>query len=426
VTDDRALWDREAQTVPAEVARQRAAAGIERSWRRVWELPVPYYRDRFEAAGFDAAQVPPLDDIPRTTKADLRADEGEHPPWGTHRAVPLSQAVRIGASGGTTGRPTMYFYGRNDLDAHVAVVTRNMWRHGLRRGMRFTHSWPQGLYPSALGGGRSYLEIGVLEIAVGLPFSPDAAAEHLRLWSILRPNGFMMTGSQLQLYLDAADRVGVDFPALLDGSILAFVEASCQFDGPRRRVESLYDVRLRNIGGASDIPGFAVTDCEHHRGMHVAGDHFVIQVCDPVTGRELPAGERGSLVVTAFDLDAVAIRYDVEDIVVQHTGPCPCGESGPRYTLLGRRADTVEVDGRTLLPLDVQLALDGLGSPEFSVVGTGRSDALRLQVESVGTPHADGQLAGGLAERLAVPVEVEVVAEGTLPRATFKPRRVSA
>jgi phenylacetate-CoA ligase len=424
--DDRALWDPEAQTVPPEVARQQAAAGIERCWRRVWELPVPYYRNTYEAAGFDADHVPALDDIPRTTKTDLRSDEAEHPPWGTHRAVSLSGAVRIGASGGTTGRPTMYFYGRNDLDVHVAVVTRNMWRHGLRQGMRFTHSWPQGLYPSALGGGRSYLEIGVLEIAVGLPFSPDAAAEHLRLWSILRPDGFMMTGSQLQLYLETAERVGIDFPALLDGGIVAFLEASCQFEGPRRRVESLYGVRLRNIGGASDIPGFAVTDCAHHRGMHVAGDHFVIQVCDPVTGREVPAGERGSLVVTAFDLDAVAIRYDVEDIVVQRTGPCPCGETGPRYTLLGRRADAVELDGRTLLPLDVQLALDDLGSPEFSVVGTGRSDALRLEVESVGAVGADKRLARELAERLAVPIEVEVVEEGTLPRAKFKPRRVSA
>jgi hypothetical protein len=215
--------------------------------------------------------------------------------------VRLDQAVRIGASGGTTGRPTMYFYGPADLEAHVQVVTRNIWRHGLRSGMRFTHSWPQGLYPSALGGGRSYLDIGVLEIAVGLPFSPEAAAEHLRLWEVLRPNGFMMTGSQLQLYLETAERAGIDLPALLDGGIVAFLEASCQFDAPRRRVEEAYGVRLRNIGGASDIPGFAVTDCLHHTGMHVAGDHFVIEVCDPVTGRELPKGERGTLVVTASE-----------------------------------------------------------------------------------------------------------------------------
>ena len=421
--DDRALWDPATQTIAPEAAAARARDGIDRAWRRIWDQPIPFYRQRYAAAGFDADTRPDLDDIPRTTKADLRADEADHPPWGSHRAVALGDAVRIGASGGTTGQPTMYFYGPTDLDAHIEVVTRNMWRHGLRRGMRFTHSWPQGLYPSALGGGRSYLQIGVLEIAVGLPFSPEAAAEHLRLWEILRPDGFMMTGSQLQLYLETAERVGVDLPALLDGAIVAFLEASCQFEAPRRRVEDAYGVRLRNIGGASDIPGFAVTDCAHHTGMHVAADHFVIQVCDPVTGRELPKGERGTLVVTAFDLDAVAIRYDVEDIVVEHDGPCPCGETGPRYTLLGRRADAVEVGGRTILPLDVQLALHDLGAPEFSVVGTGPGDAVRLKVEASGE---DRLLAGALTERLGAPVEVDVVDVGSLPRATFKPRRISA
>jgi phenylacetate-CoA ligase len=423
VADERLLWDPAVQAASPTDLATRAADGIVATWQRVWDLPVPFYRDRFEAAGFGRDEVPDLDDIPRTTKTDLRADEGANPPWGRHRAVSLERAVRVGVSGGTTGRPTMYFYGPGDLEAHIEVVTRNMWRHGLREGMRFTHSWPQGLYPSALGGGRSYLALGVLEIAVGLPFDADAAADHLRLWEILRPGGFMMTASQLQLYEETAERIGIDLPELLGGAILAFLEASCQFDGPRRRVEETYGVRLRNIGGASDIPGFAVTDCAHHTGMHVAGDHFVIQVCDPDTGRELPIGERGTLVVTAFGLDAVAIRFDLEDMVVEDSGPCPCGETGPRYTLLGRRADGVQVDGRTVLPLDIQMALDDLGAPEFSLVRADAGSILRLRVESDGSPR---DLAAALRERLGVTIEVETVTVGSLPRAAFKPRRISA
>jgi phenylacetate-CoA ligase len=423
VGDDRELFDPDVQARDEPTLAANASAGIEAAWHKIWELPVPYYRKKFEAAGLGPGAVPPLDEIERTTKADLRADEASHPPFGTHRAVSLGDAVRIGASGGTTGTPTLFFYGAGDLETHIDVGRRNMWRHGMRRGMRFTHSWPQGLYPSALGGGRQYLDLGVLEIPVGLPSSRDAAAEHLRLWEVLRPHAFMMTGSQLQLYEDVGDEIGIAFPKLLDGSIVAFLEASCQFEAPRRRFEDAYGVHLRNIGGTSDVPGFAVTDCRHHAGLHVAGDHFVIQVCDPKTGREVPRGERGSLVITAFGIDAVAIRYDVEDIVVQHDGPCPCGETGPRYTLLGRGADGVGVGGRMLLPLDVQLALEDLGAPEFQVPREQDGRALRLVVESDG---GETPIAGGLRERLGVDVHVTAVARGSLPRAAFKPRRVGA
>ena len=141
-------------------------------------------------------------------------------------------------------------------------------------------------------------------------------------------------------------------------------------------------MRIRNIGGASEIPGFATTDCPAHAGLHVAGDHFVIQACDPVTGREVPDGERGTLVVSAFGIDALFLRYDLQDIVVVSRGPCECGETGPRYTLLGRRADAVQIDGRMLLPLDVHLALedidaDGRLSSNSSPAATGATAAPR-------------------------------------------------
>jgi phenylacetate-CoA ligase len=338
--------------------------------------------------------------------------------------VTLGDAVRIGSSTGTTGRPTLFFYGPRDLEVQIEVGKRNLWRHGLRPGMRFTHSWPQGLYPTGVTAGRQYLDLGILEIAVGPPFSRDVAADHLRFWEILRPDGFQITGSQLQLYEDAGTEAGVDVAKLLEGSILAFLEASCQFDGPRARIESAYGVSLRNIGGASEIPGLSTTDCRHHTGLHCAGDHFVVQVCDPATGREVPAGERGTLVVTAFGLDAIFVRYDLEDIVVRTPGACPCGETGPRYTLLGRGADMVTVAGRGILPIDIQLALDDEGAPEFQIVREGDGSALRLTVEAEGSGAA-AALAGVLRERLGVPVEVRDVAPGTLPRATFKPRRIS-
>jgi phenylacetate-CoA ligase len=425
MTERGALWDAEVQgRDPAEVERS-AREGLRREWERVWEVPVQYYRELYEAARLGPDELPPLDEIPRTDKPALRADEAAHPPFGTHRVIGLEQAVRLGSSTGTTGAPTMIFYGPTDLEVAGTVGVRNMWRHGVRAGDRFTHSWPQGLYPTNVTGGRSYLTLGALEIAMGPPFTVDVAAEHLRLWQLLRPTAFMMTGSQLRTYEEAAAATDIDLGALLDGSILVFLEAACQFERPRQRVEAAYGVRIRNTGGASEIPGFATTDCPAHTGLHVAGDHFVVQACDPETGREVPDGERGTLVVSAFGIDALFLRYDVQDIVVVSRGTCECGETGPRYTLLGRRPDAVHIDGRMLLPLDVQLALDDIeieGAPEFQLVP---GDAPQLQLRVEGDDGGGKRLAGALQEALGVPADVETVPVGSLPRSSFKPRRVA-
>ena len=418
--DDRELWDPALQGRDVAATAAAASEGIGRAWQRIWDRPIPYYRDKFVAAGFDAREVPPLDAIPRTNKTQLRADEDAHPPFGSYRSVGLDQAVRLGASTGTTGRPTLFFYTPHDLGVHVEVGRRNLWRHGLRQGRRWTHSWPQGIYPTGVSAGRQFLDLGILEIAVGPPFTREVAADQLRLWELLRPDGFQITGSQLQTYEDVGAEIGVDFAALLKGSTIAFLEASCQFEPPRRRLESHFGFRLHNIGGASEIPGFATSDCRFHTGLHCAGDHFVIQVCDPDTGAEVPAGQRGTLVITAFDLDTTFIRYDLEDMVVQHVEPCPCGETGPRYTLLGRAADLVRAGDKDLLPIDIQLALDDVGAPEFQLTRGETSETVRLQVET----EREDEVASALRERLGVAVEVTPVPSGTLPRATFKPRRV--
>lgn len=419
---ERELWDPPLQGRSQSGVEQHAHVAIAREWDRVWDGPVRFYRDKFEAAGLRRSEVPPLDEIPRTTKAQLRDDERSHWPFGSHRAVSLDRAVRVATSGGTTGAPMFIFYGPRDFAVQVEVSVRNLWRYGVRPGDRFSHPWPQGLYPTGVTAGRQYLELGVLEIPVGPPFTRDVAADHLRLWDQLRPNAFLLTGHQLLTYEDVADEIGVDFAAILHGTNVGFIEAACQFEAPRRRVEERYGIRLHNLGGASDVPGFGTSDCRFHTGLHAAGDHIRLQVCDPATGREVPLGERGTLVVTAFDLDALVFRYDIEDVVVASTDACPCGESGPRYTLLGRAADMVTIGGRTILPLDVQLALDDQGAPEFGLTAAQGREELAVRVET----HGDGRdLTEVLRARLGVDVAVEPVALGSLPRSTFKPRRVT-
>lgn len=420
---ERELWNPEAQARPVDEVAAAADEALRDEWARAWDMPLAFYRDRYEAAGFSRDEMPPLEEIPRATKPDHRANEAENPRWGTHRAVGLDTAARLGVSTGTTGKPTYIFYGRNDVDAMVESSARQAWRVGMRPGTRFTHAWPLGIYPTGVQGGRSYLEVGALEIAVGPPFSKEAALEHLRIWEELRPNAYQVTASQFATYESVAAANDIDFPALLDGSVLVYLEASCQYDGPRRRIEDAYGVRLHNLSGASEVPAFSVSDCRFHNGFHAPGDHFVVEVVDSDTGIPVPDGERGSLVVSGFGLDAFYLRYDIEDIVVKETGECPCGETGSRYRFIGRGADGAAVGDTTVMPLDVQLALDAHGAPEFQLHTDGVTDALRIRIEGEG----DGATESGLlGEALEIPVDVEIVEPGSLPRSAFKPRRVAS
>ncbi len=421
-SQDRELWDESAQSVGVATRQQQTEAGLREQWRRVWESPLPFYQAKYERAGLARGEMPDLDDIPRTTKDDLRRNEAEHPPWGTHRSVALSVAARLAVTTGTTGKPWMIFYTARDLEAMVEMQFQHTWRTGIRPGDHFTHSWPGGLYPTGVLGGRHLLAMGILEIPVGPPFTPEQAASHVELWRDLGVDALMCTGSQLQTYDAAARTVGLDLEEILNGASLLFLEASCQMEGPRKRVEDSYGVRLHNISGAGEVPGFVTSDCRFHTGLHAPGGNYLLQVCDPQTGWPVAPGERGTLVLSMWGMDAFYLRYDIEDIVTESSEPCPCGQTGPRYTLIGRGADKAIVDGQMILPLDVQLALDEFGAPEF-VLSSGEHDRLQVRVESVMTGAE--QVRGALTERLEVAVSVEEVPTGSLPRATFKPRRVA-
>ncbi len=425
--ETRKFWNPRAQTLGAAALARLAAYGLAAEWRRPWVTPIPYYRERYERAGLTRDEVPDLDDIPRTTKNDLRANEARFPPFGTHRPVGYDQAVRIGRSTGTTGgRPVFIMFGPRDLEVAIELQARTIWGFPLRPGQKFTHSWPGGLYVSSTTTGFYYVKSGVLELPMGPPVTREAAVEHVQLWQLLKPDGFLLSLSQWEIYQKAAAACGVDFGEIVGGKTVALFDLSFQFEGPRRRVESEFGITIRNMSGVGEIPGFGTPDCEHRRGLHVPGDFMTMQVCDPVTGRTVPEGQRGNMVITTFGFDAFFLRYDTEDIATVATSPCPCGQTGTRFQVLGRAADAVTVDGRTILPVDIQVALDSRGSPEFQVLlgDGGERSALDLRLEAASAGKAS-EMRELLAGELQVPVHVERVEEGTLPRSVFKPRRVA-
>jgi phenylacetate-CoA ligase len=418
---ERELWDPAAQSVPVDDLEERRAEGFAAEWERLWSLRLPFYQDKFRAVGLDAGAMPALDDVPTTSKKELLADAVAHPPFGRYRSVTLADATRVGSSTGTTGDPYLWFFGEGDVEAIIAGQLRLLWRAGVRPGDRFTHAWPGGLYGTNVAGGRHHVRLGTLELPMGLPSDDETAASHLRLWQLLKPNGFQITMPQIELYSSVGEKVGIDFAEIFTGAKVVTVEALLQFDEPRQRFEDQWGVRVHNMSGASEVPGLISTDCRFRTGLHTPAATHIVQIVDE-SGRQRPPGERGRIVVTTLGIDAFIMRYDLQDIGVANDGDCPCGETGTRYTFLGRAADAARVAGQTILPLDVQRALVPLGAPEARMAA-GPGDRLDVTVEAPATSKSG--IARMLEGAVGVPVQVDTVAAGTLPRSRFKPRRVS-
>lgn len=416
----RELWNPEAQASDPEALAAYQRQALEKQWRRIWEQPIPFYKKKFEAAGFSADELPPLDEIPRTIKDELRADDAANPPWGTWRAVDFERATCIGASTGTTGKPMVYLRGLDDLEIMQEVLRRNMWRQGLRPYGRLTQSWPGGLYAAMGGWVHALKDFPAMEIPLGPPMNVEMAKEQINTWIMMKPTNFMMSGSQLQIYAQAAEEMGVDLREIFNGGNVAFMEASCQYEGPREQLEERFNFRIFNISGASELVGGAVSDCRYHTGFHTHADFTLVQVCDPVTGKEVPEGGRGHLVWTSLTGNSFWLRYDVEDWAERVGGTCPCGDTGFRYRLLGRGGDMQVINGRQLFPLDVQLALDPLGAPEFVIEKGKKPDTLCVKVE---TDDDGSKPAAALQSVLGVKVEVTPIPLGSLPRAFFKQKR---
>src|SRR5690606_4326840 len=124
---NRELWNPAAQGMDPEALVKHQRENLEKQWKRIWEQPIPFYKNKFEAAGLSAKEMPPLDEIPRTIKDELRADDAANPPWGTWRAMSLDEATCIGASTGTTGKPMVYLRNEADYAQYIEAACRNLW-----------------------------------------------------------------------------------------------------------------------------------------------------------------------------------------------------------------------------------------------------------------------------------------------------------
>ena len=417
---DRRYYDPEVQTMPLERLRALQWERLARQLDRVWSVPVPFFRQKLEAAGLKRSDLRSLDDlgtIPTTVKAELRESEAAHPPFGDYRGAPIERAVRLGASTGTSGRPTLILWTRTDLHVDHLASARGRWRWGLRPGMSLANAHPFGMNAGGWHFSHGVEALGVLNIPSGPPVGAAHVRDVVEVWRRLRPDMYRLFGNVATTYADAARAAGLDPVRDLNLTIAG--------DHPSEQY-------LMASSGLEALPLLG-SACDERDGAHLAEDLAIVEVVDRDTGRARGHGERGNLVVSVLEKDNFLLRYDLEDVVRWNWTPCPCGETHRRLFYEGRVRDVTTVRGREILPIDVALVLYGFPevstpSAEYQIVRRSwPMDALHVRVEYA--PGAEREalrerLAAGFRERLGVPATLELVERGAMPRFAYKAARV--
>ncbi len=404
------------QALPREEIRALQESRLRDLIRRVFDQPVPFFRRKLESAGIGPDDVKTLDDlvaVPRTTKQELRDSEAASPPLGDYRGAPLERCVRLSTSTGTTGRPTIIPFTRHDLEVEYDAAGRSFWRQGYRPGQVITHAHPGGLNGGQALLGGAIEAFGGVNVAVGPPSTRPEAENAIRLWKELQPGRYdMMFGPALHSFWETAREMGID------------PEAELGMAPPQELPP------FRTVSAGIECFAFLGSACGEGRGSHVCEDEAIVEAVDASTGEPVPDGDRGHLVVTSLTKDNFLLRYDLEDLVRLDRSACPCGETHLRAFWDGREKDLVRAGGRDLLPMDVWLVLRGFEevrypAVEYQLVRTADTSSLAVRVEAdrPGEALAEG-LKEALRSALQVPVRLEVLGRGALPRAAYKPTLV--
>ncbi|HEX6497882.1 MAG TPA: phenylacetate--CoA ligase PaaK [Micromonosporaceae bacterium] len=388
---------------------------------------VPHYRKAFEAAGVhpdDCRDLADLSRFPFTTKADLR----ENYPFGMF-AVPREQVSRIHASSGTTGRPTVVGYTRDDIRTWAKLMARSIRASGGRPGDKVHVAYGYGLFTGGLGAHYGAEELGCTVI----PVSGGMTERQVMLIRDFEPDVIMVTPTYMLAIVDEMERQGLD-PRTTSLQVGIF-GAEPWTDDMRREMEQRLDMHAVDIYGLSEVmgPGVANECVETKDGLHLWEDHFYPEIIDPVTGEVLPDGEQGELVLTSLTKQAMpVVRYRTRDLTRLLPGTARPMRRIEKIT--GRSDDMMIVRGVNLFPTQIEelILRSAHLSPHFQCVLTrsGRMDELTVKVERrpgaepEAAARAGAELAHNVKSTIGVTIKVDVVEPDSVERSLGKMRRI--
>jgi phenylacetate-CoA ligase len=392
----------------------------------------PFYSERMKAANVHPDDIRSLEDVtklPFMYKKDLRDNYPDR-----IFMAPVDDLVRYHVSSGTTGKPTVVGYTDKDLDCWTDSLARGLTSCGLGRGDVIQVSYGYGLFTGGLG-----LHYGAERIgATVLPTSVGNTERQIELMQDLHATAICCTPSYLLHMGEAAEKMGVSIKNDTDlkASILG---AEPWTEKMRNRIQDWLGIKAYDIYGTSELSGPMFIECTEQKGFHVWSDLALVEVLDTTTGEPVASGERGELVITMLQKEALPmIRYRIGDISVIDEDPCPCGRTHPRvHRIQGRVDDMLIIRGINVFPSQVEHTL--MSIPEvgqhFQIVvdRKGALDDMLVRVEVSKEAFSDkindlmkirNMVEHKLRNSLNVSVNVELVEPGSLPRFEGKSKRV--
>ncbi len=394
---------------------------------------VPCYKDKFAASGLSPGDIHSLDDmakLPFTTKEDLR----QNYPYGMF-AVPMRDVVRIHSSSGTTGKPTVVGYSRKDLDDCSGLVARFMTAAGVLPDDIVHIAFGYGLFTGAFG-----LHYGAELIGSAvIPMSGGNTERQIMILKDYEATALVCTPSYALTLADRIEKMGHEPRTYLSLKVGLFGGEPWS-EGLRREIEERLNIVATDNYGLSEIVGPGVAgECLCKKGMHIFEDHFIPEIIDPDTGKVLPHGEKGELVLTNIVQEAIPlIRYRTRDITRLHYDKCDCGRTMVRMEkTMGRSDDMLIIKGVNVFPTQIEEVLFQVEGcePHYQLIveRKGTLDTLEVQVEVNENIFFDEMrkqrafvemLEKRLATNIGLHAKIKLVEPSAIPRHEGKANRI--
>ena len=425
------FWDPQIEEMPKEELQRMQYKLLKNLVNRLYSFS-PFYHDRMKEQKVHPDDIRELADVkklPFMFKRDLRDNYPDK-----IFTASREELVRYHVSSGTTGKPTVVGYTRNDLNNWTESLARALTSIGLGRGDTIQVSYGYGLFTGGLG-----LHYGAERIgATVLPTSVGNTERQIELMQDLGTTAIACTPSYLLHMGEVAEKMGINLSK--DTNLrTGILGAEPWTERMRERMETWLGIKAYDIYGTSELSGPMFTECSVQKGFHVWSDLALVEIVDPSTGEPLEPGQKGELTITILQKEALPmIRYRIGDITSVDDSPCPCGRTHPRVERIqGRVDDMLIIRGINVFPSQVEYAL--MTIPEvgqhFQIVvdRKGALDDMLIRVELTKDSFSDKindlmqirqKVRHRLANALNVNVDVELVEPGSLPRFEGKSKKV--
>jgi phenylacetate-CoA ligase len=425
------IWNEKIECASRDEMAAVQSERLKQTVQRIYHN-IPSYRAKMQEIGMlpgDVRSVEDLKKLPFTNKTDLR----DNYPFGMF-TVPMSEIVRVHASSGTTGKPTVVGYTRNDLNMWAEVVTRSLCMAGVTRNDIVQVAYGYGLFTGGLG-----LHYGTENLgATVIPISGGNTKKQIQLMQDFGSSVIACTPSYALFLAEVMAEMGIA-PEELKLRVGIF-GAEPWSESMRKEIEAKLKLRAIDIYGLSEVIGPGVScECEHQSGMHVNEDHFIPEILDPETLQPVAPGEVGELVFSTITKEGIPIlRYRTRDLTRLIYDKCECGRTLVRMEKCkGRSDDMLIIRGVNVFPSQIESVLLEMSETEphylLIVEREGTLDVLKLMVEVQEQFFSDEireleklkkKITHNIQSTLGISVDVKLVEPKTIERTAGKAKRV--